>query len=464
MTGFVHRLALSATRETVKGATARIISPKRARMRHWFKDQHMRSLLKNSSYLGASKVVAAVAAVATLAFTGRDLGVTLFGLLILIHSYAQAASSLSKFQTWQIIVRYGGQGLAAGRPEDFKLATGFSFGLDILSGIIGMMLAMAILPFIGGWFGIPGQYMLFAVLYCALIPTMQGMTPGGVLRTLDRFDLVAWQGTTYPIARMFLAGIAFAVGSPFEMYLAIWFVTRLGGDLFLWWLAWRELKRRDMADALRPTLSPHPLEDAWRFAIRVNLTSSLTAAWGPIARLLVGGLLGPASAAIYMIAATLADSAQKPTDLLARAFYPEVMRMDVATKRPWNLMLRSVALAAMFGIVGVLVAILAGEPLIGLIFGEQFEAAYPVLIVLVIAPFLFMISFPLPPMLYALHRDDAPLTARIVGTVIYFAIIAPLSWQFGVTGAAAAFVIGTAAMVLVLAAQLHREYRRVRFQ
>lgn len=422
----------------------------------------MRSLLKNSGYLGASKIVAAIAAVATLAFTGRALGVTLFGLLILIHSYAQAASSLAKFQSWQVIVRYGGQGLAAGRPEDFKIATGFALGLDLLSGIVGMLLAMAILPLIGRWFGIPVEYIPLAILYCAVIPTMQAMTPGGVLRTLDRFDLIAWQGTTYPIARMILAGIAWAMDAPFEAYVAIWFVTDLGGDLFLWWLSWRELKREGMADAMRPRLKPHPLPGAWRFAIRVNLTSSLTAAWGPIARLIVGGLLGPASAALYAIAATLADSAQKPADLLTRAFYPEVMRMDVSTKRPWKLMLRGAALAAMTGLAAMLVAVLAGEPIIRAIFGDQFDGAYPVLIVLVLAPFLIMISFPLPPMLYAVHREDAPLTARIIGTIIYFAIVGPLSWQFGVTGAAAAFVIATAAMVAILIVQVWREYHRVR--
>jgi O-antigen/teichoic acid export membrane protein len=431
-------------------------------MRHWFKDRHMRSLLKNSSYLGASRIVAAIAAVATLAFTGRGLGVTLFGLLILIHSYAQAASSLAKFQSWQVIVRYGGQGLAAGRPEDFKVATGFAFGLDIVSGITGMLLAMAVLPLIGGWFGIPDQYITYAIIYCTVIPTMQAMTPGGVLRTLDRFDLVAWQGVTYPIARMVLAGIAFAMDAPFVAYLAIWYVTDLGGDLFLWWLTWRELKRRGMIDAMRPKLRPHPLKGAWRFAIRVNLTSSLTAAWGPIARLLVGGLLGPASAAIYMVAATLADSAQKPTDLLTRAFYPEVMRMDAATKRPWKLMLRGSALAAMFGVAALAVGVVAGQPIIRLVFGEEFASAYPVLIVLMLAPFLIMVSFPLPPMLYAVDRDDAPLTARIVGTIIYFAIVAPLSWQYGVTGAALAFVIGTAAMVAILVMETAREYSKVR--
>lgn len=431
-------------------------------MRHWFKDQHMRSLLKNSSYLGASRIVAAIAAVATLAFTGRALGITMFGLLILIHSYAQAAASLAKFQSWQVIVRYGGQGLAAGRPEDFKVATGFALGLDILSGIAGMLLAMAVLPLIGGWFGIPDQYILLAILYCTAIPTMQAMTPSGVLRTLDRFDLVAWQGTTYPIARMILAGIAFAMDAPFVAYVAIWYITDLGGDLFFWWLTWRELKRRGMTDAMRPKLKPHPLKGAWRFAIRVNLTSSLTAAWGPIARLLVGGLLGPASAAIYMIAATLADSAQKPTDLLTRAFYPEVMRMDVSTKRPWKLMLRGSALAAMFGVVALLVGLVFGDPIIRLVFGDQFAAAYPVLVVLMLAPFLIMISFPLPPMLYAVDRDDAPLTARVVGTIIYFAIVAPLAWQYGVIGAALAAVIGTAVMVAVLVLQVWREYAKVR--
>jgi O-antigen/teichoic acid export membrane protein len=431
-------------------------------MRHWFKDEHMRSLLKNSSYLGASRIVAAVASVVTLALTGRALGVILFGVLILIHSYAQAASSLSKFQTWQIVIRYGGQGLAAGRPEDFKVATGFSFGLDLMSGIVGMLVAMALLPLIGGWFGVPERYMTVAVLYCLVIPTMQAMTPGGVLRTLDRFDLLSWGGVVDPILRVILTAGAWTMKAPFEAYVAIWFATDILGDLYQWWLTWRELRRRGMTDALRPTLHPHSLKNAWRFAVRVNLASSLGAAWGPLARLIVGGLLGPASAGLYRVAATLSDSAQKPIDLLSRAFYPEVMKMDPRTKRPWKLMLRGAALAGIFAVAAILIVFFAGEELIRLIFGKDFIGAYSALVVLIIAPLLAMVSFPMPPMLYALHRDQAPLISRIVGTVLYLLIVAPLTWRFGLAGAAAAFVIGTAAMVLVLAIQLLREYRVVR--
>jgi O-antigen/teichoic acid export membrane protein len=431
-------------------------------MRHWFKDQNMRSLLKNSSYLGASRVVAAIASLITLAFTGRALGVEMFGLLILIHSYVEAVSSLTKFQSWQLIVRYGGDILVTDDPTDFKIATGFALGLDIVTGLLGMVVAMVLLPFIGHWFGIPDKYIVVAVLYCTLLPTMASMTSSGVLRALDRFDLISWQGSTYPIARAILAAIAWAMDAPFIAYLAIWYVTDMGGDLYQWFLAWRELRRKKLLKGIRPILRPKTLPGAWRFAIHINLTASLMAAWGPIANLIVGGLLGPASAALYRIAANLADAVQKPTDLLGRAYYPEIARMDLSTKKPWKLMLRGSALAAIVGVAAIVVMILVGKLLIGLIFGHAFIGAYPPLMVLMLVALLLVISFPFAPTLYALDRPDSPLVARVVGTVLYLLIVAPFCWQFGLIGAAAAFVIGNAAMVAVLAIQLWNEHMRVR--
>src|SRR5580765_2179382 len=170
-------------------------------MKHWFRDQHFRSLLKNSSYLAISRGVAAVCSLATIAFAGRGLGVILFGTLILITSYAKAASGISKFQSWQLVVRYGGQGLAAGDPEQFKTSTGFAFALDVLSGILGMIVAVALLPLIAGWVGIKQEYLWLGMLYCTLLPTMGAATPSGVLRALDRFDLLSWSGTLTPISR-----------------------------------------------------------------------------------------------------------------------------------------------------------------------------------------------------------------------------------------------------------------------
>jgi O-antigen/teichoic acid export membrane protein len=430
-------------------------------MKHWFKDQHFRSLLKNSSYLAISRVVAAVASLATVSLAAHALGVLLFGALILITSYAKAVSGIAKFQSWQLVVRYGGR-VVHGEVEDFKSSTGFAFALDAVSGVGGMLVAVAILPFIATWVGIQPDQLWLAMLYCTLLPTMGAATPTGVLRALDRFDLVSWQSTATPIARVVLVAIAYAADASFAAYVAAWYVTDLAGDLYGWFIGWRELKRRGLLEGIRPTLRPDSLPGAWRFAIHVNLNASVQAVWGPIARLVVGGLLGPAGAGLFRVASSLSDSAGKPADLLAKAFYPEVVRMDLSSKKPWKLMLRGTAIAAALAVLAILILIVGGKPLVSDLFGPEFLGAYDALLILMVIPFISVFSFPLPPMLLALDRPDAPVKARLAGSAIFFLSIAPLSWEFGVVGAAISLVLGNVATVAVMVFQLLREYRRVR--
>jgi O-antigen/teichoic acid export membrane protein len=431
-------------------------------MRHWFHDHHFRSLLKNTSYLAVSKVVSAIAGIATLAFAGRGLGLVQFGLLVLIASYAQAASGLTKFQSWQLIIRYGGAALTSGDSATFKRSVGFGLGLDMTSGFIGMAAAIMLLPLIGPWTGMDGALVPVAMIYCLLVPTMGAATPIGILRALDRFDLIGWQGTVTPICRSILAGIGWWQGWPLPAFVAAWFATDLLGDLYLWFLAGREMKRKEMLRGIRPTLRPKGLPGAWPFAIQVNVHSSLMSAWGPVARVIIGGLLGPASAALYRVASSLADSAQKPADLLAKAYYPEVVRMDFQSKHPWRLMLRGTAMVAAFGAVAVVVVLLLGKWILATLFGPDFVPAYPVLLVLIGIPLLWTIGFPLMPMLYALDRPDAPLKARAVGTLVYLAIVAPLCWRFDTAGAAMALLAGNLVIVTLLMVQLRRQYRKVR--
>jgi O-antigen/teichoic acid export membrane protein len=430
-------------------------------MKHWFKDQHFRSLLKNSSYLAVSKVVAAIAQLAIMALAAHALGVILFGALILIDSYARAVSGIAKFQSWQLIVRYGGRALH-GEQEDFKASTGFAFALDAVSGVGGMLVAVTLLPFVATWVGIPADQLWLALLYCTLLPTMAAATPTGVLRALDRFDQISWADTVTPISRLALVLFAYFSHAGFAAYVAAWYLTSIAGDLYQWFLAWRELRRRGLLEGIRPTLNPETLPGAWRFAIHVNLTASVQSAWGPIARVIVGGLLGTAGAALFRVASSLSDAASKPADLLAKAFYPEVVRMDLSTKKPWKLMLRGTVLASGLALIAILILLIGGKPLVSLLFGKDFLGAYDALVILMVVPFLSVLSFPLPPMLYALDRADAPLKARLFGAILYFLIIAPLCWEFGVSGAAMAFVIGNLGTVGTMMWQLRGEHRRVR--
>jgi O-antigen/teichoic acid export membrane protein len=184
--------------------------------------------------------------------------------------------------------------------------------------------------------------------------------------------------------------------------------------------------------------------------------------WGPIGRLVVGGLLGPAGAALFRVASVLADSAQKPADLLGKAFYPEIMRMDLTSKQPWKLMLRGSAMVSAVAILAILILLIGGKPLMILLFGKAFIGAYEPLVILMVIPFLGIFSFPLTPMLYALGRSDAPLKAKLLGSAMFFITIAPLSWRWGVVGAAVALVLANVVNTAAMLLQLRTEHRRVR--
>src|ERR1043165_1909260 len=64
--------------------------------------------------------------------------------------------------------------------------------------------------------------------------------------------------------------------------------------------------------------------------------------------------------ALCRIASSLADSAQRPADLLGRAFYPEVIRLDFTTKKPWKLMLRVMVFASIIAVVAIGLLLIGG--------------------------------------------------------------------------------------------------------
>ena len=144
-------------------------------MKHWFKDQHFRSLLKNSSYLGA-------VAGSSRRFAGSP--------PCLRRPRPRRAAVRRAHPHHQL--RQGGQrhrqvpvvaadrplrrhGVAHGEPEDFKIATGFAFALDVVSGIGGMIVGASRCcrssrTGSGSTRNICGS----AMLYCTVLPIMGG--------------------------------------------------------------------------------------------------------------------------------------------------------------------------------------------------------------------------------------------------------------------------------------------------
>ena len=424
----------------------------RGSMKRWFKDGVFRAVLRNAGYLGSTKLLGAGLGLIALVCAGHGLDPATFGVLAIIHTYALGAGAITKFQSWQLILRYGAPALQRGDRRTTRDAISLAFGLDIASGLTGMALAMLALPFLAGRFGIDGDHLPLALIYCTLVPTMAAATPTGVLRLLDRFDLLAGQQIVTPLLRATGAAIAFFAQIGFPGFVIAWYVADITGDLILWFLTVRELRRRAILDALKPGLlgTARRLPEAWSFVWTTNISTSLSAAWGPISNLIVAGVLGPVAAGLYKIAGTLLDSAGKPADLLTKGFYPEIMRLDPSSKHPWRLAVRTGLLAGGIGLMVVLLILVGGKPLIGLAFGKKYLDTYGLLSLMMFALMVSMASFPLQSLLYMVGRQRAALAAQAAATVVYLAMLALLSRWFGLAGAGSAYVLGNAALALFM--------------
>jgi len=248
----------------------------------------------------------------------------------------------------------------------------------------------------------------------------------------------------------------------FPGFVVTWYVADITGDLVTWAFAARELRRRDMADAFRPGLfgTARRLPGAWGFVWTTNIGHSVYAAWGPLSNIIVASVLGPVAAGLYKIASTFLDSTSKPADLLSRGFYPEIMRLDPASKAPWRLGLRMATIAGLVGLVMLLIVAVGGKPLIVLSFGRKYLASYDLLRLMVWGLAVSMASFPLESLLYMVGRQRVALAAQITATLLYLGALALLTTWIGLEGAGIAYLVGTLTMSTFMLVAVVTSYRR----
>ncbi len=159
---------------------------------------------------------------------------------------------------------------------------------------------------------------------------MASSTPTGILRAVDRFDLIAVQQATKPFLRAAGASSAWYFDFGFAGFVIAWYVS----DLWLAAPCTGGLPRaenyagRNIHNAFKLNLfeSARHIKGAWSFVWSTNIAHSIWSARNSCSTVLVEIVLGPAAAGLFKIAMTFFDAAGTPAGLLGKSFYPEVMR------------------------------------------------------------------------------------------------------------------------------------------
>ena len=425
------------------------------RLRSWRADALLRRVFRNAGVLLSGHAAAGLFSVVNLAIAARAMGPESFGLLVLIHTYALTAAELFGFESWQTFVHFGAH---RGRP-DWRTATQvlfkFTSALDLGAALVGTIVAILAAPVIGVWMSWDHDTTRLVMLYSLVIPFTINATPSGVLRLFNRFDLLAKHVTLRSAIRLLATLTAWGFDCTFQGFLAAWFCSEIGGQMILLWMGWREFGRQGLLHDMRWSLVDVALrhDGLWRFIRANKLHSTVMLVRGPLTLLLVGGVLGASAAALYRVAKGFAVALNRPTELLTNSIYPDLSKL--IANGEWQaarrLVLRASLLAgAAVTAVAVLVVAL-GKPLLVLSVGSAYAAAYPILLLLVLAATVEAFSAALDPTLYALGRPGVAARINMWLILIYAPLLVLALNAYNLAGAGYATLGYAFAATLVMA-------------
>ena len=149
-------------------------------LQHWFTMGPLRLIFKNAGILLTGKSIAGLCNLGSLALAARALGPEVFGTLILIHTIVRLVIGISKFQSWQAVIRYGAVSLAAQRQQDFHKLVVFTVLLDAASALLGATVAILVASIIAPYFGWNDDVTSMAMLYGIVVLFSVTATPVGM--------------------------------------------------------------------------------------------------------------------------------------------------------------------------------------------------------------------------------------------------------------------------------------------
>ena len=170
-----------------------------------------------------------------------------------------------------------------------------------------------------------------------------------------------------------------------------------------------------------------------------------------VAVLIVGLFVGPTGAGLYRLANQLANSLTKISGLLSRSIFVELSRAQSEQGSAQGkdalraLFRRTNRLALVAGAVIIALIVTIGHPLLGLVAGQAFLPAYPLLLLLGVAACIELVGVSYRPLLMATDRAGLSLRITFVSTLLLLGLQAALLPLYGTKGAAAANIVASIA-------------------
>ncbi len=255
----------------------------------------------------------------------KALGAELFGILVIIQTYVLIVDTIVKFNSWQALIKFGAEAFENKQVDEFKRLVKQASLLDVSSSVVGTVIAVSFAYIIGKWLHWDIKMVPMAMLYSIVILFNLSGAPTGILRLYNKFKLLAIQKTVSSGVRLVAILIAFLITKNVWVYIIIWVVTDIAGNIFLLILGYHILHKNEVRAWWRSPISN--FKRFFTFTFWTNITSTLDIPVKQLDVFIVSAVIGFEGVAVYKILKEISKVIGQIGDPIYQVAYPEFASM-----------------------------------------------------------------------------------------------------------------------------------------
>jgi O-antigen/teichoic acid export membrane protein len=409
-----------------------------------------RRLARNSAYLAAGTTASALFMMLAVVLSARALSAHDFGLLVLFQSATMMVATLMSFSSQQPVIKLGASAQAQGDKARLGRIIGLGLLFDVFAAIVATVAAFAFLAFGRRWVGLQHDQLGLASLFAGSLLLTGYLTSNGIFRLFNRFGLLSLIQAGCAAGVFAASAVLYRSEAPLKDYCWAWAIFyALNGQIPLF-VALFLARRADIPVAFST--------GKWQRREISTFLAYCWTTWGTATAealrsngdsLLVGAAISVEAAGIYNVAKQLAGVLRKLNTVYASAGFPEISALSAHGEHDSAARLRRGMLwvGGAIGGIAVVAALMLGRLVLALLFGPQFEAAYPALVILVAAAAAQLISHTLSMYVQVYVGPERLFRVYMLAIAVFLVAVLPLTLAFTIAGTAAAQVLFSLALI-----------------
>lgn len=406
-----------------------------------------------------SNIIVAVGGLAFVSLIAKKLSINEFGVFAVIQTYVLAINSLINFQTWYTIVKY-----LPSIKNDIKLFNSlmkYSYALDVITSIIGTIIGVILIYFLGSLFNIPEKYYLLAQIFSFSILVNITGTATGYFRSIDNYKVFLYSDIISTFIKVLGALFAYTYFPTIKYFLIVLLFSYGAKSFYLNFIfLYGRIKDILKSDTI---LIKNEFKDIKEYSWVTSVTGAFDVIFRQADTLIVSVFFGVHYAGIFKMIKTFMGLITQITSPIYLVLFPMVNEYVVNNKKQElkKVAYKSILIFSILGIFTYLIFLILEDWLIIHLFNisyVQYTDYLNVYLCITIISIVFTIVHPITNLI-GLHKETMYLT--IIKLFTFILLVYLMHNIYGFYGYLFAVFLETAATIIVKLNWINRWFKKI---